>query len=56
MVQQRRQVAADEGDQAVAGSSRSSSADSRAKVAWGSKLGTARSTPTTISLTPRTAL
>jgi hypothetical protein len=38
------------------GSSRSSSADSRAKVAWGSKLGTARSTPTTISLTPRMAL
>jgi hypothetical protein len=56
VMQQRRQVATDQATKRSPGSFRSSSADSRAKVACGSKPGTISSAPTTISLSPRTAL
>jgi hypothetical protein len=56
MVQQRRQMPVDQGDEAVAGILTQLLGRQPGEVAWGSKLGTAKSTPTTISFSPRTAL
>jgi hypothetical protein len=56
VVEQRREVAADQGNEAVAGVLAPLLGRQRAKVACGSKLGTASRMPTMISLRPRTAL
>jgi hypothetical protein len=56
MVHQGRQVAADQGDQAVAGVLAQFLGRQPGEGRLGSKLGTASRTPTVISLSPRAAL
>jgi hypothetical protein len=56
MVQQRRQVAVDQSDKAVAGILAQLLSRQPREGCWESKLGIASSTPTRISLRPRAAL
>jgi hypothetical protein len=56
MVQRPRQLPADQRDEAVTGVLTQLLGRQPAKVAWGSKRGTARRRPTTISLRPRMVL